>query len=149
MGDESAVDKAFLGITLRQLAPELKRKFEWYAVKHNVPFHEVVLIARYKQDMDLDDPKAAQIEFRHVKGTIAESLESAQAAEGTSEMTLLQQMFPVFKEYILAQAATWNVSKYAIFLMACYIQGKDINDADSIDLQFRVRGRNDLAKRIE
>lgn len=145
-------DNAFYEITLRQIAPQMKTWFEWYSVKHNCPFHEVYLVGRYKPDGDMDDPASAILELKHVKGgDTSEAVSSAQAASGTSEMTLLQQMFPIFKEYIIKQAEEWKVSKYRVFLMVCYKKGEDVNNADSIDLQFRckVPGNPDLALRIE
>lgn len=145
-------ENAFYEMTLRQIAPQMKQWFEWYSVKHNCSFHEVYLVGRYWPDCDMDDPTSAILELKHVKGgDTCEPVSSAQAASGSSEMTLLQQMFPLFKEWILKQAAAWNVSKYRVFLMACYKQGQDVNNADSIDLQFRckVPGQPDLALRIE
>lgn len=145
-------ENAMHGIMLRNLAPALRQWFEWYSVKHGVPFHQVYLTARYKPDQDMDDPKSALVELRNFEGKgEVENIQAAQAASGTSEMTLLQQMFPLLKDHVLKQAEQWNVSKYRVFLMACYLVGKDISSADSIDLQFRCRvpGGKDLAKRIE
>ncbi|MES3019384.1 MAG: hypothetical protein V4721_16475 [Bacteroidota bacterium] len=145
-------EAAFYNMTLRQIAPHLKKWFEWYSVKHNCPFYEVYLVGRYKPDCDMDDPKSAIVELKHVKGgDISEALSTAKASTGSSEMTLLEQMFPLFKEHILKRAEEWNVSKYRVFLMVCYLVGKDIDNVDSIDLQFRckVPGQPDLALRIE
>lgn len=135
-----ASENAAYSIMLRQIAPHLKQWFEWYSVKHNCAFHDVYLVGRYKPDCDMDDPKSALLELQHVQGgDTFESVDSAQAASGTSEMTLLQQMFPVFKEWIIKQAAVWNVSKYRVFLMVSYALGKDLDNADSINLSFRCK----------
>lgn len=145
-------EAAFYNMTLRQIAPHLKQWFEWYSVKYNCAFYEVYLIGRYRPDADMDDPKSAILELRHIKGgDVSEPVAAAQAASGSSEFTLLQQMFPLLKEHLLKQADKWNVSKYRVFLMINYLVGKDLDNVDSIDLQFRckVPGKPDLALRIE
>jgi len=163
MAEISGSEKAMYAITLRQLAPAMKRWFEHFAVKHNVLYHQVYLVGRYKAGMDMNDPKSVVLELREFSNKVpAEPVPREEQIPGSSEQTLLEQMFPIFRTEIEDTATLWKVSVPDVFLMVCYKKGKEHEQIeDSVDLQLRCAvnkssgdsaerdRRNRLAKRIE
>lgn len=156
-------ERAMYAITLRQLAPHMKNWFEHYAVKHDVLYHQVYLVGRYRAGMDMNDPKSVILELREFSNVKpAEGIPTKAGESGSSEETLLQQMFPVFQAEIESTAKEWKVQIPDVFLMVCYKKGKENEQIeDSVDLQLRCAvnkksgdaterdRRNRLGKRIE
>lgn len=136
-------------IMYRQLAPYIKNFFDRYSELWKVPFHDIYLTCRYKEGIDMDAPEAALVEAKCLKTDLVSNLDDLEKkpGEGTSEQTLLRQMFPIFKEEVIAQAKEWKCKYTDIYLLVYYERGQEPG-ADSLGLQLRTRTDKKLVRQV-
>lgn len=147
----SEKERVFLEMTLRQIAPQIKTLLEQFSVIWDIPFYETYLVGRYADGVPLEDPKSAIIEVKNTRNKESAPFDTTSAVglqSGTSESALMQQMFPLFHSEFVSEAQKLDVPVSDIFMVLRYIKSKEVNIADTIDLQLRCVSKKDFIKRI-
>jgi hypothetical protein len=137
MGEQS--NEAMWRIALRQTAPAFKNLLEAYASMWSEFFFNLHIAFSYQEGKDIQDPQNTLMVISSILSKRTEIVPYEKFAEsGSSEMTLLIEMFPMFYEHIENQAKEWDVTIYQIFLLIRYVPKSDPDKADSLEVQMRT-----------
>lgn len=139
-----AAEEATMRITLRQVAPNIKKVFTEYSVMWLETDTNLYLAVRFKEDTDINNPENVIVTMN---STITKRQETL--PKGKSEqIDTLYDFFPYMSELFENLAKEWGISMYDVFLTAKY-RGEKVEDpAESLGLAVHTK-KSIVPKRAE